>query len=50
MTCSLFDSKLTVMKKLTIRNFDPIEVVEIEFNSINVILDPLSSGQSIVLK
>ena len=38
------------MKKLTIRNFGPIEVVEIELKRINVILGPQSSGKSTVLK
>lgn len=38
------------MKKLTIKNFGPIEVVEIDLKRINVILGPQSSGKSTVLK
>lgn len=38
------------MKKLTIRNFGPIEEIEIELKRINVILGPQSSGKSTVLK
>lgn len=38
------------MKKLTIRNFGPIDEVEIELKRVNLILGPQSSGKSTVLK
>lgn len=38
------------MKRLTIRNFGPIDEVVIELKRINVILGPQSSGKSTVLK
>lgn len=38
------------MKRLTIRNFGPIEEVVIEVKRMNVILGPQSSGKSTVLK
>lgn len=38
------------MKKLTIKNFGPIDEIEIELKRINVILGPQSSGKSTVLK
>ena len=38
------------MKRLTIRNFGPIEEVVIELKRMNVILGPQSSGKSTVLK
>lgn len=49
-TILLAKLELMIMKKLSIRNFGPIEEVEIELKRVNLILGPQSSGKSTVLK